>query len=250
MHYLVQMEVRWERVPEGLSQRYPFSLPAVRVLQSPLRFPAPVTFLVGENGSGKSTLLEAMAVAYGFNPEGGSKNFAFSTRDSHSPLHRHIRLTKGIRSPKTAYFLRAESFYNVASNIDEMDSEPVPGPRRVIDSYGGISLHAMSHGESFLALMLNRFGPNGLYLLDEPEVALSPANQMTMLARIHQLVRQGSQFVISTHSPMLLAYPEATIYQIKQDSICRVEYTDTDHYRLTSHFLNNTDGMLRVLLEE
>lgn len=243
------MEIQWPKVPEELCRRYPFSLHAVKALQTAFRFSAPVTCFIGENGSGKSTLLEAIAVAYGFNPEGGSRNFSFSTRDSHSPLHRFVRLTKGLKLPKTAYFLRAESFYNVASNIDELDSEPASGPR-LIDSYGGVSLHAMSHGESFLALMMNRFGPDGLYLLDEPEVALSPANQLTMLVRIHQLVQQGCQFIISTHSPVLMAYPEARIYQIGEDSISQVDYKDTDHYRLTRQFLNNPEGMLRMLLAE
>ncbi|KAF0193757.1 MAG: SMC protein-like protein [Bacillota bacterium] len=248
MIYLVQAEVRWDKVPIEHRVHYPFSLSAVNALQNPLRFHSPVTFIIGENGSGKSTLLEAMAVAYGFNPEGGSKNFSFFTENSHSGLHQFMRLGKGVKTPKTAYFLRAESFYNVATNIDQLDRET--GGPSVIDSYGGRSLHTMSHGESFLALMLNRFGPNGFYLLDEPEVALSPTNQLTMLARIHQLVLEGCQFIISTHSPMLMAYPGAEIYQIVDDSIQQVDYKETGHYRITRQFLNNPEGILKRLMQD
>lgn len=248
MIYLVQAEVRWDKVPIEHQVHYPFSLSAVKALQSPLRFHSPVTFIIGENGSGKSTLLEAMAVAYGFNPEGGSKNFTFFTENSHSGLYQFMRLGKGVKTPKNAYFLRAESFYNVATNIDQLDRETGGPP--VIGSYGGRSLHTMSHGESFLALMLNRFGPNGFYLLDEPEVALSPTNQLTMLARIHQLVLEGCQLIISTHSPMLMAYPGAEIYQIADDSIQRIDYKETGHYRITRQFLSNPEGILKTLLED
>jgi len=249
VNYLLHAEVLWDKVPEDHAGQYPFSLPAVTALHTPFRFKSPVTFLIGENGSGKSSLLEAIAVAYGFNPEGGSKNFTFFTENSHSGLYQFLRLGKGVKTPKTAYFLRAESFYNVATNIDALDREQGFGPP-LINSYGGRSLHTMSHGESFLALMLNRFGPNGFYLLDEPEVALSPANQLTMLARIHQLVLEGCQFIISTHSPMLMAYPGAEIFQIVDDSIQRIDYKETDHYRITRQFLNNPEGILKTLLED
>ena len=184
---------------------YPFSLPIIKELTS-LKLHPGVTFIVGENGSGKSTLLEAIAIAYGFNPEGGTKNFNFSTYNSHSLLYKYIHLIKGIKTPKDGFFLMAESMYNLASNIDELD---------VIDSYGGRSLHQQSHGESFLSIMINRFSKNGLYILDEPEAALSPTRQMSMITRIHDLVNENCQFIISTHSPILMSYPNSIIYEIK-----------------------------------
>ncbi|MDF2909569.1 MAG: hypothetical protein K0Q56_449, partial [Sporolactobacillus laevolacticus] len=147
-----------------------------------------VTFFVGENGTGKSTILEALAVSSGYNPEGGSKNFNFATSDTHSNLYRAMRVIKGIDRPRDGFFLRAESFYNLASNIDEI------GDPLFLEQYGGRSLHEQSHGESFLSLMLHRFRGNGLYILDEPEAALSPSKLMTMLARMHELVNQHSQF--------------------------------------------------------
>jgi predicted ATPase len=200
---------------------------------------------VGENGSGKSTLLEAIAVSCGFNAEGGTRNFRFGTRSSHSDLHRYIRVAKGIRKPKDGFFLRAESFYNVATEIERLDSEGM-GPR-VIDSYGGKSLHEQSHGESFLALMMNRFGGDGLYILDEPEAALSPQRQLAALARIHDLVQAGSQFIIATHSPILMAYPEAHIYACSTDGIELIDYYDTEHYRVMRDFVVNPKRMLDVL---
>ncbi len=225
-------------------------LAAVRYLQThdSLEFRSPVTFLVGENGTGKSTLLEAIAVAAGFNAEGGTRNFSFSTQQTHSELHRHLVLSK-YGKPKDGFFLRAESFYNVASYIDELDSSPAPGPK-IIESYGDVSLHKQSHGESFLAVVLNRFGGNGLYILDEPEAALSPMRLLVLLAAICQLVEKGSQFIISTHSPILMACPGAQIYQLGEEGIEQVGYKQTEHYRFTRSFLENPERMLRYLLEE
>ena len=236
-------------------ESYLNSLPAVRNLirQGGLSFENPVTFLVGENGTGKSTLLEAIAVAAGFNPEGGTRNFTFSTRATHSELYRYLTVARRAH-PKDGFFLRAESFYNLASNIDEMDEEaannPRPLGRPVVASYGGRSLHTQSHGESFLALIENRFGGNGLYLLDEPEAALSPSRLMTLLVRIHDLVQKHSQFIIATHSPILMAYPGAMVYELTEDGICPVDYRETEHYQLTRRFLENPELMLRYLLEE
>jgi predicted ATPase len=175
---------------------YPFSIPAIRGLEV-LPLHPKVTYLVGENGSGKSTLLEAIAVIMGFNAEGGSTNFRFQTRRSESPLWQTLRIVRGVRRPRTGFFLRAESYFNLATNIEELDREPGLGPP-IIDSYGSKSLHEQSHGESFVALMMHRFGTDGLYLLDEPEAALSPLRQMSALARIHQLVLAGCQFIIAT----------------------------------------------------
>ena len=224
------------------------ALPAVNWLKEHrLPLDATVTFLVGENGSGKSTLLEAIAVACGFNAEGGTRNFTFSTRATHSELGEYITVAKR-RYPRDGFFLRAESFYNVATNIDEMDEEPSFSPR-LIDSYGGVSLHCQSHGESFLALVQNRFGGEGLYLLDEPEAALSPARQMTLLGEMHQLAEQDSQFIVATHSPILMAYPGARIYELREDGIHPTTYQETEHYQLTRRFLENPERMLRYLLE-
>jgi predicted ATPase len=238
------IEIRLERDEVPSFDVYPFSLPAIRNLDV-LPLHRAVTLFVGENGSGKSTLLEAIAVAAGFNPEGGTKNFRFGTRISHSPLHEYLRVAKGIRRPNDGFFLRAESFFNVATEIERLDSEE--GGPRVIDSYGGKSLHEQSHGESFMALMLNRFGGSGLYLLDEPEAALSPQRQLSALARIHDLVKAGSQFIIATHSPILLAYPDAYIYSCSSEGIELTEYIETEHYRVMHDFLANPERMLKVL---
>lgn len=226
---------------------YPFCLPVVRHLEQ-LDLHPRLTFFVGENGSGKSTLLEALAVSLGFNAEGGSRNFAFSTRASHSELHAFLRVAKGFRRPRTGYFLRAESFFNVATEIERMDAEPAFGPP-IIESYGGRSLHAQSHGESFMALLTERFRGEGLYILDEPEAALSPQRQLAAMARIHELVQGGAQFVIATHSPLLISYPDAWIYQCGAAGLQRVRAEDTEHFQLTRDFLANPDRFLRQLLD-
>jgi predicted ATPase len=243
--YLVEIRLDRARVPSF--DTYPFSLNAVRNLEE-LPLHKAVTFVIGENGSGKSTLLEALAVAWGFNAEGGTQNFSFDTRASHSPLYDYVQLSRGYKKPANGYFLRAESFYNVATEIEALDKEP--GGRPIIASYGGVSLHEQSHGESFLALLLHRFSGNGLYILDEPEAALSPTRQMAALARIHHLVRDGAQFVIATHSPILMAYPNAWIYSLDDEAITRIAYEDTEHYQVTRDFLNNPERMLAILLSD
>ncbi len=244
-HYVLEVRLRRERVPSF--ERYPFSLPALRAFDRLELHPA-VTFVVGENGSGKSTLLEGIAAAWGFNPEGGTKNFRFATRASHSELHQYLLLSKSFQRAKDGFFLRAESFFNVATEIEALDKEPCFGPP-IIDSYGHRSLHEQSHGESFFALMQHRFGGHGFYVLDEPEAALSPARQLAMLQRIHQLVGQRSQFVIATHSPILMSYPDAWIYQIGEQGLERAAYEDTEHYELTRSFLNSPRSFLRNLLD-
>ena len=215
-------------------------LPALAPLRAGerLAFDSPVTFLVGENGAGKSTLLEGIAVACGFNPEGGTRNFSFSTRDTHSALGEYLTVSRSAY-PRDGFFLRAESFYNAASYIDG-----IPG---LIGSYGGRSLHAQSHGESFLALVQNRFGGEGLYLLDEPEAALSPTRQLTLLGQMRLLAQAGSQLVVATHSPILMAYPGAAIYLLSERGVERTEYRHTEHYLLTRRFLNDPEGMLGML---
>ena len=240
------LEVDLERGGVASFDAYPFHLDAVTHLQR-LRLHPAVTFLIGENGAGKSTLLEAIAVAWGFNAEGGSRSFQFGTRPSHSSLHEHLRLSRGVKRPRTGYFLRAESFFNVATQIEKIDEDFDSIPR-VADAYGKRALHEQSHGESFLALLMERFQGNGLYLLDEPEAALSPNRQMAVLSRIHQLVEAGSQFIIATHSPIILAYPRARIYQLDGDGIRIVEYTNTEHYTVTRTFLSDHERMLDILM--
>ena len=245
-HYVVAVRLARERV--GSFKRYPFALPAVRHLSRLALHPG-VTFLVGENGSGKSTLLEAVAAAAGFNPEGGSHNFKFATRESHSELHEYIRLERSPKRWRDGFFLRAESYFNVATEIERLDAEGGLGPP-IIASYGGRSLHEQSHGESFITLLKERFRGHGFYLLDEPEAALSPTRQLALLVRIHDLVRESSQFVIATHSPILLAYPEATIYSLDAEGIAEIKYEDTEDYQVTRRFLNDPGSMLRMLLEQ
>ncbi|MEM6557218.1 MAG: AAA family ATPase [Pseudomonadota bacterium] len=230
------------------AETYPFNLSAVRSWET-LQLHEKVTFLVGENGSGKSTLIEAIAIAADFNPEGGSRNTNFLSVNSHSNLHDYIRLSKSPRRPKDGYFLRAESYFNVATNIDQLDSEFSFGPP-IKSSYGGVSLHEQSHGESFMALLCERFGGQGLYILDEPEAALSPNRQLSFLARLHALVEDNSQFIIATHSPIILAYPNAWIYQMTETGPERLPWDALEHVDLTRQFLNNPDVFLEQLLSE
>ena len=193
---------------------------------------------MGENGIGKSTLLEAIAAAYGFNPEGGTRNFSFSTYNSHSELYSALRLSRG-GYPKDGFFLRAESFYNVASEIERLDN--------IIDGYGGVSLHEQSHGESFMALAMNRFRGHGLYILDEPEAALSPTAQMALLARLYELARNDSQLIIATHSVIISALPDADVYEITEKGINKTEYVKTSHYNIMKHFINSPEKMVSDL---
>ena len=235
-HFLLDVQLKRDAVPSF--EEYPFNLPAVRSLGTLTLHPG-VTFLVGENGAGKSTLIEAVAVALGLNAEGGSRNFRFSNRDSHSVLHECLLLRRGIRRPKDCFFFRAESYFNLATEVDQLG----------VAGYGGQSLHEQSHGESFLALFQNRFFGEGLYLLDEPEAALSPMRQMSFLAILQEMVRGGSQFIIATHSPIIMAYPDARVYWLGGTEIRRVDYKETEHYKVTRDFLARTEQMLAILLQ-
>lgn len=237
--YLLEVKLLREKVPSF--DEYPFSLPVLRNLETFPLHPR-VTFLVGENGSGKSTLLEAIAKELKLNPEGGNKNINFSTVQTHSNLNEYIRLIKSSKIPKDSFFLRAESFYNVSSYIDEMAWG--------LESYGGKAMHQQSHGESFISLLNHKFKGNGIYLLDEPESALSPSRQLSTLAIIHKLVCNNSQFIIATHSPILMAYPNAKIYSFSEDGIVNISYKETDHYLISKDFLNNPETGLRYLLED
>jgi predicted ATPase len=232
------------------TNQYPFNLPFFQ-LSDKLSIHPEVTFLVGENGSGKSTLLEAIAIACGFNPEGGSASFNFGTRASHSNLHQQIITSRGTHRHTDGFFLRSESFYNVATEIDRLDTDEdeqsVPSPA-IINAYGGKSLHQQSHGESFWALFLNRFSGNGLYILDEPEAALSPNRQMAMLLRMHELIGERSQFIIATHSPILLAYPNALIYEFNADGITARTYEETHLFQTYNDFFRHPRYMVEQIL--
>lgn len=236
--FISAISLERENVPDF--ERYPFSIPAVRNLNRLELHPA-VTFFVGENGSGKSTLLEAIAVKLGFNAEGGSKNFDFETRSTHSELHKFIKVERSFgRRPSDGYFLRAESFYNLATETETLE----------VGGYGEKALHSQSHGEAFLALVINRLQGDGIYLFDEPEAALSPQRQLSVLTYLHRLVYHRSQLIIATHSPILLAYPHAWIYSFAESGIERVAYTETEHYQVTRDFLNRHERMLDLLLTE
>lgn len=242
------MQVRQQRGAGWDAENYPFSLPAVSGWET-LDLHPRVTFLVGENGSGKSTLVEAIAIAAGFNAEGGSRNHNFQTEQAHSGLHQFLRLVRGAKRPRDGFFLRAESFFNVASNIDALDREPGFGPP-IIDAYGGVSLHHQSHGESFMALMQNRLGGKGFYVLDEPEAALSPQRLIRFLSRLHELVKDDSQFVIATHSPMILAYPDAWIFEMTSEGPQRRDWDSLEHVKLTRDFLMFPEKYIWDIMDE
>lgn len=234
--YLIEVSLRSEEVA-GLDD-YPFDIPAIRGLGT-LRFHPDVTFVIGENGTGKSTLIEAVAVAMGFGREGGTRNVRFETADTVSCLHEHLLLTRSYKKPTDYYFLRAESFYNVSTYMDQVG---------YLGGYGGRSLHRRSHGEAFLVMLTTKLKGNGLYLFDEPEAALSPTRQMAALAAIHQLVLNRSQFIIATHSPILLAYPRSKIFELSESGISEVAYEQTEHYSITRQFLNNHHKMIERLI--
>ena len=231
---ILGLRIDWNKIDEGSYLR---NIPALSSVES-LEFSKPITFFVGENGSGKSTLIEAMAVQYGFNPEGGTKNYSFSTYDSHSELHDALTLVRGTSKAQWGYFLRAESFYNVATQENEYSKS------------GGTPqfYHSMSHGESFLAMAKENFKPNGLYLLDEPEAALSPQRQMAMMVKMAECAEQGSQFIVVTHSPVLLALPDSDILSFDGEEIHRCEYEETESYKVTEMFINNRERILDLLL--
>ena len=225
---------------EGIDvDRYPFAIPAIRAITT-LELDPHVTLFAGENGSGKSTLVEAIAVAAGFNAEGGSRNMSMSTRPSHSELHEALRLVQDTRPLRDGWFLRAESFYNLATHVEELG----------VSGYGDVPLHEQSHGESFLSLALHRFFGRGLYILDEPEAALSVQGQLALMRRMHELIEDGSQFLISTHSPILLGYPGARIYVLSEAGLEQSRYEDTEQYDLTRSFLGDRDRFLHYLFAD
>ena len=236
MNYVAGIKLREK--PDEYS--YLSELKAIQFLSTVERisFNKPVTFFVGENGTGKSTLLESIAVLMGFNAEGGSRDFSFSTNDTHSELCEYMSVIKR-KTPKDGFFLRAESFYNTATYLEKNSN---------MLRYGGVSFHEQSHGESFLALVENRFTGNGLYILDEPEAALSPQRLMSLIVAIDELTKADSQLIIATHSPILMAYPNSEILELSDKGIQRKNLKDTEHFIITKQFINNPERMIRYLL--
>lgn len=225
--------------------QYPFCIPLIQQL-STISFPSQVTFLVGENGTGKSTILEAIAHHAGLGPEGGSKNIAFKTNQESTPVLAEYMTLSWRNKPKDGYFFRAESFFNLANYIDDIAKFDAS----IYASYGGKSLHVQSHGESFLSFFANRLGNGGFFIFDEPEAALSPQRQLALMAIMHELCKtSNTQFIIATHSPILLGYPDATIYSCDGDRLTQILYTDTQHYQITKRFLDNPEQYLHQLLQ-
>jgi predicted ATPase len=244
MQYLRSLTLLREKVPSF--KEYPYSIPALREFES-FDFHPSVTFFVGENGMGKSTFIEAIAVLAGFNAEGGSRNFNFATRRSESPLHTCLRLARGASRPRDGFFLRAESYFNVGTEIERLD-EGGGGPP-IIGAFGDVYIHDQSHGESFMRLVQHRFRGFGVYVLDEPEAALSPRRQIDFLRVLHGLVTQKrSQFVISTHSPIIMAYPNAKILLLESGGIREVPYEETEHYKVTREFMRDPRAALGQLI--
>lgn len=230
--FIQRVFIDWNKVDENSYLR---DIKALKSLKE-IVLSKSVTIFAGENGSGKSTVLEAIAISYGFNPEGGTKNYCFSTYDSHSSLYKAIRISRGYRKAKWGYFFRAESFYNVATKEEE---------------YANIAkYHQKSHGESFIALVQNQFRENGIYILDEPEAALSPQRQLTLLMAVCECVKNGSQFIIATHSPILLGIPGAQIITFDDGEIRNCEYEETESYKVTEMFINNREIFLKKLLSD
>lgn len=240
---MIYMNRITNRRPKEERKEYPYNIPAIRNLET-FEFKSNVTFIVGENGAGKSTLIEAIAICAGFNPEGGSTFLSHHTYDTHSSLFGDLKLTRGPYRNKDGFFLRAESFYNVASEIDRISDSC-----QLDANYGG-SIHARSHGEGFLGVILNRLSGNGLYIFDEPESALSVMSLLTLMAKIRELEKANSQFIVATHSPILLAYPGAEIYAITDDGLQLTSYEDTEQYQLTRQFILNREVFIKELMNE
>jgi predicted ATPase len=236
--YLQKILFDEQGIDAELKSQYPFHIPFLSTF-SELSFHPDVTFIVGENGAGKSTLIEALALGLGFSSEGGTRNFNVETAATTSSLHQHFKFIKGYKKPSDYYFLRAESFFNVASYMDQTG---------YLDGYGGKSLHAQSHGEAFLALLNHKLRGNGLYIFDEPEAALSPQRQLAAVAAIHQLVQKKSQFIIATHSPIIMAYPHAQILWLDKEGIRQVKLEDTEHFKVYDLFFKGYQRLIHQVM--
>ena len=230
--FIREATIEWDEVPRDSYLR---DIPALKGFQR-LSFDSNVTFFAGENGTGKSTLLEGIAVAYGYNPEGGTKNYHFSTYHDVSELEEAIRLVRGYRQRNSGYFFRAESFFNVATAtaLQYNDDGTMP------------DYHAQSHGESFLSFLQDECR-EGVYLMDEPEAALSPQRQLTLMLHIRNMSLEGSQFIIATHSPILLGLPGARILNFSEDGIQLIQYEETESYQITKLFLERRKQILDEL---
>lgn len=240
------LRIEWSKVEDrGV---YPYDIPAIAQIEE-LDLSAPVTILVGANGSGKSTLLEAIATQLRCNPEGGSRNFAFSTENTLSPLHRTMRLITGAPIHKDAFFYRADTYFNVATEMRRLDGEASFGPP-IVSYYGGTELHDLSHGQAVIRLLRHRFSPRGIYVMDEPEAALAPETQFETIAAIVDLARRGAQFVLATHSPLLMALPGAALYELTEHGLERRAYDELGHVRLYKRFLADPASVVARLIED
>lgn len=235
--FVTSLAIDWAGVPRR--DAYPFDVPAIASLHE-LDLAQRITFFCGENGTGKSTLLEAMGIAYGLNPEGGSRNYTFSTRPTHSQLHDFIRLDRSIYRPLDGYFVRSDTLFNLISATDELEDDQ--------RYYGGVSLHARSHGESIMALITRRFRPEGFYILDEPETGLSQSGQIALLCELARLRDAGCQLIIATHSPILLALDGATVYQF-DDDVREIDAKDSLEWIMMQRFMDDPDAAVRAFLE-
>ena len=240
---LIIKKISLERDKIESFDKYPFNIDVVKKFDE-LKFNSHVTFLVGENGIGKSTFIEAIAVALGLPAEGGTENFRYETINTTSELYNYLRI--GIyNKPKMKFFLRAESFYNFSSEVQRLVEED---DYYTLYNYYGGNLHECSHGESFIKLVQNRFTDHGLYILDEPEAALSPQRQLSLLVLIDQLVKEGSQFIIATHSPILISYRNGKILNL-DNNFEEVKYKETDIYSLYRIYLDNPEVMQHRLFD-
>jgi len=244
--YLKRLRINWELVENRST--YPFNVPALASCET-LDLNQNVTFFVGENGTGKSTLLEAIAYQCGFGIGGGDRNYDIGLSDESRSLASVLTLA-WMPKINQGFFLRAETFFDFAKHLDEMAKDPYSGGGMVYNRFGGKSLNKQSHGEAFFSLFTNRFDGRSIFILDEPEAALSPQRQLAFLGIMHDLEKEGAQFIIATHSPILMAYPGAKIYEFDDEGITPINYGETDHYRLTKAFLANPERFFRELFSE
>ncbi len=232
INFINSVKICWNEVPDGDS--YPFNIPAIASMDT-LSFEKPVTLFCGENGRGKSTLLEGISIALGLNPEGGSRNYTFSVKATHSALHDYLSLRKSLCKPKDSFFVRSDTLFNLITETDNLDDD-----KRY---YGGRSLHQRSHGESILALISHRFGGEGLYILDEPETGLSQSAQIALVCEITRLANLGSQFIIATHSPILLCLSDAAVFEF-DDEVHPVDPGESLELIVLRRFLDNPDKVI------